>query len=94
VTSFGGTRIEVDFFPANRLAHGRRVPAELDESSGGQVCSDSHAFEGRDVTATINCLATPPGVELEGPSYPVVTMIGWSYGGGIQLSVAERDHRT
>jgi len=61
--------------------------------SGGQVNIDDPQIEGRDVTAIINWLATLPGVKLKGPDDPVVGMTGASYGGGIQLSAAEVDHR-
>jgi ABC-2 type transport system ATP-binding protein len=62
-------------------------------SSGGQVNDDSPAYEGRDVSAIINWLATQPAAELKGPNDPVVGMTGFSYGGGIQLSTAAIDHR-
>jgi ABC-2 type transport system ATP-binding protein len=62
-------------------------------ASGGQVENDSPSYEGRDVTAIINWLATLPGAELKGPNDPVVGMTGFSYGGGVQLSAAVDDHR-
>ena len=61
--------------------------------SGGQVNVDDPAVEGRDVSALIDWLATLPAAELKGPNDPVVGMTGASYGGGIQLSAAEIDHR-
>jgi ABC-2 type transport system ATP-binding protein len=62
-------------------------------ASGGQVENDSPSYEGRDVTAIINWLATLPGAQLKGANDPVVGMTGFSYGGGVQLSAAAVDHR-
>ena len=144
VTSFDGTKIDVNLFPAMGLTAGETAPTVLEGSgwgvpaypdfitttgyislgsvafggnllgpaslnaagynvvtwdnrgwyaSGGQVNVDNPNIEGRDVTAIINWLATQPGVELKGPNDPVVGMTGASYGGGIQLSAAEVDHR-
>jgi len=144
VTSFDGTPIEVNFYPAAGLQQGQTAPTVLEGSfwglpayssligtvnsigvesfsidaelvgpatliadgynvitwdsrgwyaSGGQVNDDSPAYEGRDVSAIINWLATQPAAELKGPNDPVVGMTGFSYGGGIQLSTAAIDHR-
>ncbi len=144
VTSFDGTQIDANFFPATGLTEGQRAPTVLEASgwglpaypdwlptinsialgsislntdllgpaelnaagynvitwdnrgwygSGGQVNVDDPAVEGRDVSALIDWLATLPAAELKGPNDPVVGMTGASYGGGIQLSAAEIDHR-
>jgi ABC-2 type transport system ATP-binding protein len=144
VTSFDGTKLDVNFYPAQGLQQGQTAPTVLEGSfwglpayssligtinaigvesfeinaellgpatltadgynvvtwdsrgwyaSGGQVNDDSPSYEGRDVTAIINWLATLPGAELKGPNDPVVGMTGFSYGGGVQLSAAAIDHR-
>ncbi len=62
-------------------------------NSGGQVNLDSPAYEGRDVSAIIDWVATQPAAELKGPNDPVVGMTGVSYGGGDQISAAINDHR-
>jgi ABC-2 type transport system ATP-binding protein len=144
VTSFDGTQINVNFYPAAGLTRGQVAPTVMEGSpwtlpalpgwlptinsiglgsfqlsvdmlgpatltadgynvvtwdargwygSGGQINGDNPNFEGRDVTAIINWLATLPGVELKAPNDPVVGMTGFSYGGGIQLTAASIDHR-
>ncbi len=144
VTSFDGTQLDVNFFPATGLTVGQTAPTVLEGSgwgapaypqwlptisslsigsfgfgldqlgpatlnadgynvvtwdargwyaSGGQVEVDSPSYEGRDVSAIIDWLATLPGVRLKGSDDPVVGMTGASYGGGIQLSTAAIDHR-
>jgi ABC-2 type transport system ATP-binding protein len=145
VTSFDGTKLDVNFYPAQGLTQGETAPTVLEGSfwglpayssligtinaigvnelfeinaellgpatltadgynvvtwdsrgwyaSGGQVNNDSPSYEGRDVTAIINWLATLGGAELKGPNDPVVGMTGFSYGGGVQLSAAAIDHR-
>jgi ABC-2 type transport system ATP-binding protein len=144
VTSFDGTKLDVNFYPAQGLQQGQTAPTVLEGSfwglpayssligtvnaigvegfeinaellgpatltaggynvitwdsrgwyaSGGQVENDSPSYEGRDVTAIVNWLATLPGAELKGPNDPVVGMTGFSYGGGVQLSAAVNDHR-
>jgi ABC-2 type transport system ATP-binding protein len=62
-------------------------------ASGGILQLDSPAFEGRDVTAMINWIATQPTSDLNGPNDPKVGMVGGSYGGGIQLTSAGTDSR-
>jgi ABC-2 type transport system ATP-binding protein len=62
-------------------------------ASGGILQLDSPAFEGRDVTAMINWIATQPTSDLNGPNDPKVGMVGGSYGGGIQLVSAGIDSR-
>ena len=61
--------------------------------SGGTVETDSPAFEGRDVEKLIDWVATRPGVQLDAPGDPRLGMVGASYGGGIQLTVAAIDCR-
>ncbi len=61
--------------------------------SGGDAEVDSPAYEGRDVTALIDWIATLPGVQLDAPGNPRVGMVGGSYGGGIQLVTAATDCR-
>ena len=91
----------IDFYtdllgPATLIADGYNVVTWDNRgtfASGGQVNFDSPYYEGRDVSAIINWLATLPGVRLKGPNDPVVGMTGAGYGGGIQLSAAAMDHR-
>jgi len=61
--------------------------------SGGTVETDSPPYEGRDVEALIDWLAAQPGVQLDVKNDPRVGMVGASYGGGIQLTVATIDCR-
>jgi ABC-2 type transport system ATP-binding protein len=62
-------------------------------ASGGTVETDSPEFEGRDVQTLIDWVATQPGVELDAKNDPRMGMVGASYGGGIQLTVASIDCR-
>jgi ABC-2 type transport system ATP-binding protein len=50
-------------------------------------------YEGRDGQALIDMLAKQPEVELDKPGDPRLGMIGYSYGGGIQLTLAAIDPR-
>jgi ABC-2 type transport system ATP-binding protein len=61
--------------------------------SGGTVEVDSKDFEGRDVSALLDWLATQPEQELDGTGDPRVGMTGASYAGGIELVAAAIDHR-
>ncbi len=61
--------------------------------SGGVVETDSPDFEGRDVQSLIDWVATQPRVELDARNDPRMGMVGASYGGGIQLTVASIDCR-
>ena len=61
--------------------------------SGGTAQFDSPAFEGRDVQALIDYVATAPEALLDGPGDPRVGMAGSSYGGGIQFVAAAIDQR-
>ena len=61
--------------------------------SGGLANVDDPRFEGRDVQALIDWVAEQPQAQLDRPGDPRVGMIGDSYGGGIQLSVAAIDCR-
>lgn len=62
-------------------------------ASGGVLQLDNPFFEGRDVQAILDWVATRPETLLDGPGDPVVGMVGGSYGGGIQLVVAGIDDR-
>lgn len=62
-------------------------------ASGGVLQLDNPFFEGRDVQAIIDWVATRPETELESAGDPVMGMVGGSYGGGIQLVTAGIDHR-
>ncbi len=61
--------------------------------SEGTVEVDSPKFEGRDVSSLISWLARQPQALLDRRGDPRVGMAGGSYGGGIQLVAAARDHR-
>jgi len=61
--------------------------------SAGEAEVDSPSYEGRDVTAIINWVASQHGVELDRPGVPRIGMVGESYGGGIQFAAAEQDCR-
>lgn len=144
VTSFDGTKLNVNFYPAAGLSTGQTAPTVLlgsawdmpqlpssignlaglsigsvsfnlnipgpatliadgynvvtwDErgwfNSTGTVQVDSPQYEGRDVSAILDWLATQPAAQLDAPGDPHVGMVGASYGGGIQLSAAAIDPR-
>lgn len=63
--------------------------------SGGTVQVDDPDFEGRDVQALIDFVATQPEAQMDDSAArdPRVGMTGGSYGGGIQLVVAGIDER-
>jgi ABC-2 type transport system ATP-binding protein len=61
--------------------------------SGGTVEVDSKDFEGRDVQALLDWLATQPEAKLDKPGDPRVGMHGVSYAGGIELVAAGIDRR-
>ncbi|MBJ7331347.1 MAG: alpha/beta fold hydrolase [Solirubrobacteraceae bacterium] len=61
--------------------------------STGRAEIDSPDYEGRDVSAILDWLATQPDAELDGDGDPRMGMVGASYGGGIQFSAAAVDHR-
>ncbi|GAB3236913.1 hypothetical protein GCM10027535_48280 [Mycolicibacterium hippocampi] len=62
-------------------------------ASGGVLQLDNPFFEGRDVQAIIDWVATRPETELDAPGDPTMGMVGGSYGGGIQLVSAGIDDR-
>jgi ABC-2 type transport system ATP-binding protein len=61
--------------------------------SGGTVMVDDKDFEGRDVSALLDWLATQPEARLDGPGDPRAGMHGPSYAGGIELVAAAIDPR-
>jgi ABC-2 type transport system ATP-binding protein len=61
--------------------------------SGGTVEVDSQDFEGRDVSALLDWLATQPEQQLDAAGDPRAGMTGASYAGGIELVAAAIDHR-
>jgi ABC-2 type transport system ATP-binding protein len=61
--------------------------------SGGTVEVDSKDFEGRDVSALLDWLATQPEQQLDGAGDPRAGMTGASYAGGIELVSAGIDRR-
>ena len=62
-------------------------------ASTGTVTVDDPAKEGRDVSRVLDWLATLPEVLTDRDGDPRVAMIGFSYGGGIQLATASADCR-
>jgi ABC-2 type transport system ATP-binding protein len=62
-------------------------------ASEGVVETNSPDYEGRDVQQLIDWVAKQPGVQLDAPNDPRMGMVGASYGGGIQLTVASIDCR-
>jgi ABC-2 type transport system ATP-binding protein len=62
-------------------------------ASGGVAQVNGPDTEGRDVETLIDWVAAQPVVELDGPGDPRMGMVGGSYGGGIQLTVAAQDCR-
>ncbi|MET0770096.1 MAG: CocE/NonD family hydrolase [Solirubrobacteraceae bacterium] len=61
--------------------------------SGGTVMVDHRDFEGRDVQALLDWLATQPEAQLDGPGDPRAGMHGASYAGGIEFVAAAVDRR-
>lgn len=64
-----------------------------EHDSGGILQLDNPFFEGRDVSALIDYVATQPGTQLDGANDPRMGMVGPSYGGGIQWVTAGTDNR-
>ncbi|WP_370333202.1 CocE/NonD family hydrolase [Mycolicibacterium hippocampi] len=62
-------------------------------ASGGVLQLENPFFDGRDVLAIIEWVATRPETELDAPGDPTMGMVGGSYGGGIQLVSAGIDDR-
>ncbi|KDE98718.1 hypothetical protein Y900_007105 [Mycolicibacterium aromaticivorans JS19b1 = JCM 16368] len=134
VTSFDGTRISTNYFPASGLTAGQSAPTILNSpgaaepgntdpsqliaadsatmqdlrdagynvvtwdprgefASTGVLQLDNPQFEGRDVSAILDYIATLPTTQLDGPGDPRVGMVGGSYGGGIQFNAAAIDSR-
>ena len=61
--------------------------------SGGVLQFDNPFFEARDVSALLDWAAASTPTTLNGPNDPAVGMVGGSYGGGIQLTVAGTEPR-
>ena len=61
--------------------------------SGGEAEVDSPQYEGRDGQVMLDWVAEQPQAQLDGPGDPRVGMVGFSYGGGIQLTLASIDCR-
>ncbi len=62
-------------------------------ASGGVLRLDSPDYEARDVSGIISWLANRPEALRDGPGDPRLGMVGFSYGGGVQLVTAATDHR-
>ena len=67
-------------------------PRGFGESTGTASVNDPQ-IEGGDVTYLFNWLAAQPEVKLDAQGDPRMGMVGSSYGGGIQLTVASTDCR-
>jgi ABC-2 type transport system ATP-binding protein len=61
--------------------------------SSGVATVDAPDVEGRDVEAMLDWIATQPEAATDRPGDPRAGMVGFSYGGGIQLAVATIDCR-
>ncbi len=64
-----------------------------EHASGGVLKLDSPAYEARDMSGIITWLSHRPEALLDGTNDPRMGMVGFSYGGGIQLVTAATDHR-
>lgn len=62
-------------------------------ASGGTATVNAPDAEGRDVQVLLDWVAEQPEALLDGNGDPRAGMVGFSYGGGIQLTVASRDCR-
>ncbi|MED5813130.1 CocE/NonD family hydrolase [Mycolicibacterium sp. 050232] len=131
VTSFDGTPISMNWFPAAGLQAGDEAPTIFsgaglssagdtnpysggatgvgtfrdngynvitwdsrgEHASGGILQLDNPFFEGRDMSALIDYVATRPNTQLDGANDPRMGMVGGSYGGGIQWVTAGTDNR-
>lgn len=62
-------------------------------ASTGTVGVNDPEAEGRDVQLLVDWVATQPGVQLDADGDPRMGMVGSSYGGGIQLTLAAIDCR-
>lgn len=67
-------------------------PRAFGESTG-VVQINGPETEGRDVQVLLDFVAEQPEAQVDGPGDPRVGMVGFSYGGGIQLTVASIDCR-
>ena len=67
-------------------------PRGFGKSSGVATVNDP-AKEGRDVQALLDFVAEQPEAVTDGPGDPRAGMVGFSYGGGIQLTTAAIDCR-
>ena len=67
-------------------------PRGFGKSTGNAMVDDTN-FEGKDVQALVDYVATQPGVQLDNPGDPRLGMVGGSYGGTIQLILASIDCR-
>ncbi|OLP01373.1 hypothetical protein BVU76_15755 [Mycolicibacterium porcinum] len=131
VTSFDGTPISMNWFPASGLQADEEAPTIFvgaglssagdtnpnsggatgvgtfrgdgynvvtwdsrgEHASGGILQLDNPFFEGRDMSALIDYVATRPNTQLDGANDPRMGMVGGSYGGGIQWVTAGTDNR-
>jgi ABC-2 type transport system ATP-binding protein len=62
-------------------------------ASGGVATVDHAGHEGRDVQLMLDYVAAQPQAQLDDAGDPRVGMVGFSYGGGIQLTVGAMDCR-
>ncbi|HWJ97288.1 MAG TPA: CocE/NonD family hydrolase [Acidimicrobiales bacterium] len=61
--------------------------------SGGTATVNDPGKEGQDVRAMLDFVASQPGAQTDGEGDPRAGMVGFSYGGGIQLTTASIDCR-
>jgi ABC-2 type transport system ATP-binding protein len=95
-TSTGGAALFGAASISGLRAHGYNVvtwdPRGFGKSGGNAMVNDPD-FEGRDVRVLMDWVSEQPEAQLDGKGDPRVGMVGFSYGGGIQLSVASTDCR-
>jgi ABC-2 type transport system ATP-binding protein len=67
-------------------------PRGFGKSAGVATVNDPQ-HEGKDAQVLLDWVANRPEAQLDGTGDPRVGMVGWSYGGGIQLTLASQDCR-
>jgi ABC-2 type transport system ATP-binding protein len=67
-------------------------PRGFGKSAGVATVNDP-LHEGKDAQVLLDWVAHRPEALLDSPGDPRVGMVGWSYGGGIQLTLASQDCR-
>jgi ABC-2 type transport system ATP-binding protein len=93
---FGGDKTDVRADAADLARHGYVVLTPTARGFGrstGAIGLDLPEYDGRDLKAEIDYLATQPEVQLDKPGDPRIGVAGASYGGGLALLGAAHDPR-